>query len=130
MNKTILESLIESGGISEGAVVFALLKSGKINLDDILAESGITDAEMLISLHRSDEVNVVKLITETVRNIKVSIDSMTSGEAATELRRTAVYLESLAVILEDVEEEPYGESAHSISEVVMPSPITVVRSVS
>jgi len=119
MNNSILESLIESGGISEGTLIIALLKSGKINLEDIIQESGISDAEMLVSLHRSDEVNVVKLITETVRNIKVSIENMTSAEASAELRKTAVYLESLAVILEE-----------SITGDVSPvSQIKVVRSV-
>ena len=128
MNKTILESLLESGGISEGTLIIALLKSGKINIEDIIAESGVSDVEMLVSLHRSDEVDVIKLITETVRNIKVSIDNMTSAEASAELRKTAVYLESLATILEDI--DGGIENVESITEEIATiAPITVVRSV-
>ncbi len=99
--------------------------SGKVDVGAIIKEAGLTDTEMLVSLHQSDELDVVQLIRETVANIKVKIDGMTSAEAVVELRKTATYLESLAQIIEDVDNGI--ENVESITEDA-PAPITVVRS--
>jgi len=126
MNETILESLIERGAISQEKLLFALLGTGKIDVGAIIKETGLTDTEMLVSLHQSDELDVIQLIRETVSNIKVKIEDMTSAEAVVELRKTATYLESLAQIIEDIDNGI--ENVENIAEDA-PAPITVVRSV-
>ncbi len=85
MNDSIIQSIIESGAVTENELLFALHKTGK--------------------------VDVVKLIRETVENIKLRIAGITNAEAVTKLRETSIYLATMADIIEDIaEDEPETES--------------------
>ena len=79
MEKTILESLIDSGVVTESKILFGL--------------------------HKSGVVDVITLIKETVANIKVRVADMSNVEAIKKLRETASYLEAMACIIEDINNE-------------------------
>ena len=121
MSKSILNSLIETGAIAEDVLLGALIDTGRISVEKLMEECSATDAEILASLHNRGTLDVLQLIRETVANIRVEIDGMTSQEASAELRKTAVYLESLASIIDNVDSEEDEELAE------VAQPITVVR---
>jgi hypothetical protein len=67
-------------------------------------DSGVvTEAELLFALHKTGKVDVVKFVKESVSNIKCQISEMSNGEAVEKLRETAVYFETMAEIIEEID---------------------------
>ena len=130
MNDSILDSLLESGSITEndvfGAVtsfmtageLFSLVRSSDaMKISDL----DIDETKILVEIGKLGKVDIPQLAKETVSNIKVRIADLTNTEAITELKRVVTYINTMIELLESDEES-------TLVPVVTTSSITVVGS--
>ena len=123
MNETILESLLESGSITESDVFVAVtsfMTAGElfslVRSSDAMriSELDIDETKVLIAIGKTGKVNISQLAKETVSNIKIKIADLSNSEAITELKKVIVYLKTMIELLDD----------YSVDEDIVSTPIT------
>jgi len=78
---------------------------GNSILTAMLDTGVVSESDMLFTLHKTGKVDVPQWIKETVANIKLEVAGLTNVEAVAKLRETATYLETMASIIEDIDND-------------------------
>ena len=81
-------------------------------IEDFVDSGAVSGSDLLYALHKTGRVNVPKFIKEAVANIKLDIENETDIEAVKKMRETAIYLTTMADIIEDItdDEDEYVET--------------------
>lgn len=130
MVMNILADLKSTGAINDDVLTKSLLDSGDLKIvwngfvPSVVGEP--TADRVLIALHKGGMINAVKLIGETITNLKASIDSdMTNAQKVAKIDEAIEYLKVVRNLIADGEETAtFPEENISLDEAYNEPPVS------